>query len=64
MRAIMANQLVQIEVDLCDSPASLERAIEEELKKWGQPLRWFVLDVDKDRQKVYVEAIVLRSAPV
>jgi hypothetical protein len=60
----MANQLVQIEVNLYDSPASLERAIEAELKKWGQPVRWVVLDVDKDRQKVYVEAIVLRSAPV
>ncbi|MGI0483816.1 hypothetical protein ACN4EK_00190 [Pantanalinema rosaneae CENA516] len=57
----MVSQLIRIEVDLCDSLAQLEQAIEMELQKQGEPIRWVVLDVDKKRQKVYVEAIVVMA---
>lgn len=55
----MDSQLIRIEVDLYDSTFDQEQAIEDELKKRGHPLRWIVLDVDKERQKACIEAVIL-----
>jgi hypothetical protein len=42
--------------------AELLEAIETELKKQGEPLRWAVTSVDVDKQKATVEAVVTKSA--
>ncbi|MBC6420060.1 MAG: hypothetical protein GDA44_15485, partial [Prochloron sp. SP5CPC1] len=34
------------------------REIEAELRLRGEPLRWAITSIDKDKQKAYVEAIV------
>jgi len=55
---------IQIEVDLQDryTVSTLHQAIKDELQKYGKPLNWFVLDSDKERQKVQVKAMVLVRA--
>jgi hypothetical protein len=54
----MKTQFITAEVDLQDSPIALQTAIETELKKYGEPLRWAVTNVSVETQKAYVEAIV------
>ena len=36
----------------------LQKAIEAELKKQGEPLRWAVTSVDTEQEKATVEAVV------
>ncbi|KAM3101192.1 hypothetical protein ACKFKF_09440 [Phormidesmis sp. 146-12] len=54
----MKTQFVTAEIDLQDSPIALQIAIETELKKYGDPLRWAVTQVNVETQKAHVEAIV------
>jgi hypothetical protein len=54
----MTTHFITAEIDLQETPAQLQQAIEEELQKRGEPLRWAVTNVDTDRQKAQVEAIV------
>jgi hypothetical protein len=54
----MKTQFIIAEIDLQDSPIALQTAIETELKKYGDPLRWAVTQVSIEKQKAYVEAIV------
>ncbi|HEY9605252.1 MAG TPA: hypothetical protein V6C85_26840 [Allocoleopsis sp.] len=54
----MTTHFITAEIDLQETPAQLQQAIEEELQKRGEPLRWAVTSVDTDRQKAQVEAIV------
>jgi hypothetical protein len=54
----MTTHFITAEIGLQESPAQLQQAIEEELQKRGEPLRWAVTNVDTDRQKAQVEAIV------
>ncbi|KAM3098759.1 hypothetical protein ACKFKG_04945 [Phormidesmis sp. 146-35] len=54
----MKTQFVTAEIDLQDSPIALQIAIETELKKYGNPLRWAVTQVNVETQKAHVEAIV------
>ena len=54
----MKTQLITVEIDLQDSPIALQIAIETELQKYGDPLRWAVTEVSVEIQKAYVEAIV------
>jgi hypothetical protein len=54
----MTTHLITAEIDLQETPIQLQQAIEAQLQKSGEPLRWSVTYVDIDRQKVQVEAIV------
>lgn len=54
----MTTHFITAEVDLQASPLEMQRAIEAELQKRGEPLRWAVTQVDLNQQKAVVEAIV------
>lgn len=57
----MTTHFITAEINLQESPLALQQAIEAELQKRGEPLRWAVTDVDAEQQKVTVEAIVTRE---
>ena len=54
----MTTHFITAEIDLQETPVQLQQAIEAELQKRGEPLRWAVTQVDTGRQKAQVEAIV------
>jgi hypothetical protein len=54
----MTTHFITAEIDLQETPVQLQQAIEAELQKRGEPLRWAVTRVDADRQKAQVEAVV------
>jgi hypothetical protein len=54
----MTTHFITAEIDLQETPVQLQQAIEAELQKRGEPLRWAVTSVDSDRQTAQVEAIV------
>ncbi|MBF2022374.1 MAG: hypothetical protein IGR93_20350 [Hydrococcus sp. C42_A2020_068] len=54
----MTTHFISVEIDLQDNPIKLQKAVEEELKKRGEPLRWAITRVDDEKQKAQVEAIV------
>ena len=54
----MTTHFISAEIDLEESTEQLQQAIKTELEKRGEPLRWAVTDVDQDRGKVQLEAIV------
>jgi hypothetical protein len=55
----MTTHFITAEVDLPETAEQLHAAIETELQKQGEPLRWAVTDVDVSRQKALVEGYVL-----
>lgn len=54
----MTTHFITAEIDLQETPVQLQQAIEAELQKRGEPLRWAVTRVDTESQKAQVEAIV------
>ncbi|MBO0351386.1 hypothetical protein J0895_20355 [Phormidium pseudopriestleyi FRX01] len=54
----MTTHFISAEIDLQASPVELQQAIETELEKRGEPLRWAVTSVDEETRKVAVEAVV------
>lgn len=54
----MTTHFISAEIDFQQTPSELQTAIEAELKKQGEPLRWAVTAVDTEREKVTVEAVV------
>lgn len=54
----MNTHFISIEVDLQSSPIEMQSAIEAELRKHGEPLRWAVTSVNANQQKAQIEAIV------
>lgn len=54
----MTTHFITLEIDLQETPAQLHSQIEAELQKHGEPLRWAVTNVDVERQKATVEAVV------
>ena len=57
----MTTHFISIEIDLQENPQKLQTAIETELQKQGEPLRWAIASVDVTQQKVEVEAVVTRN---
>jgi hypothetical protein len=57
----MTTHFITAEFNLQETPDQLHKAIEAELKKQGEPLRWAITSVDAERQKVTVEAVVTRN---
>jgi hypothetical protein len=54
----MTTHFITAEIDLQETPTELQKAIEAELKKQGEPLRWAVTSVDEEQEKATVEAVV------
>ncbi|MFN9173091.1 MAG: hypothetical protein ACK58N_00845 [Synechocystis sp.] len=54
----MTTHFISAEIDLQENPLQLQQAIEAELEKRGEPLRWAVTAVDEASQKAQVEAVV------
>lgn len=54
----MTTEFITAEVALQDSPEALNRAIEAELHRWGEPLRWAITQVNEAKQTVQIEAVV------
>ncbi|MEM7555236.1 MAG: hypothetical protein AAF378_14260 [Cyanobacteria bacterium P01_A01_bin.84] len=55
---IMIVDFVSTKVDLTKDTVELCKAIEIELEKYGEPLRWAVTAVDLKNGKVIVEGVV------
>jgi hypothetical protein len=56
----MTTHFISAEIDLQSTPTELQQAIETELKKQGEPLRWAVTEVDIEKQKAKVEAVITK----
>lgn len=54
----MTTHFITAEIDWQESPVQLHQAIEAELQKRGEPLRWAVTSADAEAQTVQVEAVV------
>ena len=57
----MTTHFITAEIDLQSTPVKLQQEIESQLEKEGEPLRWAVTKVDRDKQKATVEAIVTKE---
>jgi hypothetical protein len=55
----MSTHFISAEIDLKDTPLTIQRSIETELAKQGEPLRWAITAVDEQSQTMTVEAIVV-----
>jgi hypothetical protein len=60
----MTTHFISAEIDLQATPTELQQAIETELKKQGEPLRWAITEVDKEKQKAKVEAVITKVESV
>lgn len=58
----MTTHFITAEIDLQETPIKLQQAIETELQKQGEPLRWAITQVDIDKQTAHVEAIVTKNS--
>jgi hypothetical protein len=58
----MTTHFITAEINLQENPLQLQREIETELEKRGEPLRWAVTAVDEEKQKAQVEAVVTVTA--
>ncbi|MDA0265498.1 MAG: hypothetical protein O3A14_00780 [Cyanobacteria bacterium] len=54
----MTTHFITAEIDLTETPEALPKAVEAELQKRGEPLRWAVTQVDEKAQTAQVEAVV------
>ncbi|NET01910.1 MAG: hypothetical protein F6K62_19380 [Sphaerospermopsis sp. SIO1G2] len=54
----MTTHFITAEIDVQETPTELQKTIESELKKQGEPLRWAVTAVDVKTEKVTVEGVV------
>ncbi|QYX32852.1 hypothetical protein [Sphaerospermopsis torques-reginae] len=59
----MTTHFITAEIDLQETPTELQKVIEAELKKQGEPLRWAVTSVDTEQEKATVEAVVTTANP-
>ncbi|MDJ0532321.1 MAG: hypothetical protein QNJ70_07445 [Xenococcaceae cyanobacterium MO_207.B15] len=60
----MTTHFITAEIDLQENPAQLQQEIAAELAKQGEPLRWAISEVDREQEKVTVEAIVTELEPL
>ena len=58
----MTTHFITAEVELQQTPQQLQKEIESRLKQEGQPLRWAVTEVNKEKQTAKVEAIVTKES--
>lgn len=60
----MTTHFITAEIDLQESPTELNQAIEAELNKRGEPLRWAITQVNSQQQTAQVEAVVTVHEPM
>ncbi len=53
----MTTHFIEAELDLQETPLTVKE-VEATLKQQGEPLRWAITKVDKEKQTAQVEAIV------
>ena len=58
----MTTHFISAEIDLQETPMELQKVIETELKKQGEPLRWAITSVDVAQQTCTVEAVVTKES--
>ena len=58
----MTTHFISAEIDLNESPKQIQQAVEAELEKRGEPLRWAITEVDSQQQTARVEATVTRNS--
>lgn len=56
----MTTHFITAEIDLKQTSV-IKQEVETQLKKEGEPLRWAITQIDKDKQKATVEAIVTKN---
>lgn len=56
----MTTHFITAEIDLQENPLKLKQEIEQKLSTEGKSLRWAITNVDENKQKVKVEAIVTK----
>ena len=54
----MTTHFITAEIDLQENPLQLQQEIEAKLEQEGEPLRWAITEVDREQEKVIVEAII------
>ena len=54
----MTTHFITAEINIKETPAQLHKEIEAELEKRGEPLRWAITSIDKEKETAQVEAIV------
>lgn len=59
----MTTHFITAEINLEETPAQFHAAIEAELEKQGEPLRWAITAVDIPAQTATVEAVVTKESP-
>ncbi|MBW4664309.1 MAG: hypothetical protein KME01_08935 [Chroococcus sp. CMT-3BRIN-NPC107] len=59
----MTTHFISAEITLEETPAQLQAAIEAELAKQGEPLRWAITSVNVQKQTAIVEAVVTLKSP-
>jgi hypothetical protein len=59
----MTTHFISAEINLQDNPFQLQQAIEAELQKRGEPLRWAITKLDSAKQTAQIEAIVTVNSP-
>jgi hypothetical protein len=57
----MIIESIEIEIDINATGADLNRSIELNLQKWGEPLRWAITTVNPETNIAQIEAIVIRD---
>jgi hypothetical protein len=57
----MHIESIEIEMDITESRATLDLAIEATLSQWGEPLRWAITVVDRHTNTAKIEAIVIKD---
>ncbi len=57
----MTTHFITAEIDIQSNSTELQKLIESELKKQGEPLRWAITAVDVEKQKATVEAVVTKE---
>jgi hypothetical protein len=56
----MTTHFITAEIDINEQPLTVEK-ITKEIEQHGDPLRWAVTAVDKQKQTAQVEAVVTRN---
>ncbi len=59
----MTTHFITAEINLEENPAQLHAAIEAQLAKQGEPLRWAITAVNIQEQTATVEAVVTIESP-
>jgi hypothetical protein len=57
----MTIESIELELDITDTLADLNQAIETALHQWGEPLRWAITEVNPQTNIAHIEAIVIRG---